>query len=109
MTTSKSSPAVKRMSLDAKAKQRRDAMPAEIPMELFGVEFTLPPIKRLPMDAQERVGNNDVAVFRMVLGDEKVEEMIKAGYEVGDLELILEEWQEYSGVEPGESRASSDS
>jgi hypothetical protein len=105
MTTSKSSPAVKRMSLDAKAKQRRDAMPAEIPMELFGVEF----IKRLPMDAQERVGNNDVAVFRMVLGDEKVEEMIKAGYEVGDLELILEEWQEYSGVEPGESRASSDS
>lgn len=108
MTTSKN-PAVQRTSLDAKAKQRRDALGADIHMELFGVQFTLPHMRSLPMDVQERVGNRDIAVLRIALGDDKVNEMIKAEFKVSDMELIVEEWQERSGVEPGESQASSDS
>lgn len=99
-------PAKQRVSLDAKAKQRRDALAEPTSFELYGVEFTLPSMKTLPFDVQERVGRNDTALFRIVLGDEKVAQMIAAGMTVGDAELIIEEWQERSGVEPGESQAS---
>lgn len=99
-------PAPEVVSLDERARQRRDALPAPTPFELFGVSFTLPPIKSLPMDVQERIAGNDTEMFRLVVGDEKVKEMIAAGFQVTDIELILEEWQERSGVKPGESSAS---
>lgn len=96
------------VSLDALAKQRRDALPDPTTYEMFGVEFTLPPIKSLPFELQERVGdlNDSAGVLKDVLGAEKVREMYKAGYTFGDLELIAEEWQKHSGLEPGESLAS---
>lgn len=95
-------------SLDALAKQRRDALPKPVDYELFGVEFTLPPVKSLPFEMQERVGdlNDSASVLKDVLGADKVREMYRAGYTFGDLELIAEEWQKMSGLEPGESLAS---
>jgi len=99
-------PAPQVVSLDERARQRRDALPEPTPFELFGVSFTLPPIKSLPMDVQERIAGNDIEMFRITVGKEKVEEMIAAGFQVSDIELIIEEWQERSGVKPGESSAS---
>lgn len=95
-------------SLDSLAKQRRDALPKPVEYELFGVEFTLPPIKSLPFELQEKVGdlNDSVGVLKEVLGVDKVKEMYRAGYQFGDIELIAEEWQKMSGLEPGESVAS---
>lgn len=96
------------VSLDSLAKQRRDALPQPTTYELAGVEFTLPPVKALPFELQERVGdlNDSAGVLKDVLGPEKVKEMYKAGFTFGDLELIAAEWQKRSGVEPGESEAS---
>jgi hypothetical protein len=96
------------VSLDALAKQRRDALPSPTTYDLWGVEFTLPPVKALPFELQEKVGdlNDSVGVMKEVLGAAKVKEMYAAGYTFGDLELIAEEWQRRSGLEPGESPAS---
>ena len=95
-------------SLDALAKQRRDAQPEPTTFELFGVEFTLPPMKALPIELQERVGdiNDTIGVLKEVLGVAKIKEMYAAGYQFSDLELIAQEWQKASGLEPGESPAS---
>lgn len=111
MTTTKKPAVHAVVSLDALAKQRRDALPEPTTFELSGVEFTLPPIKGLPFELQEKVGDldNTVGILKEVLGDAKVKEMYAAGYTFGDLELIAVEWQKRSGVEPGESEASSDS
>jgi hypothetical protein len=106
MTTSKATPENKRISLEERLKQRRAALPQEIPFEAFGVEFTFPPMQSLPIDVQERATNRDISVLRLALGDDKVNEMIKADFTVGDMELIVEEWQERSGTTPGESKAS---
>ncbi|MFD7996832.1 hypothetical protein [Streptomyces mexicanus] len=96
------------VSLDSLARQRRDALPQPTTYELFGVEFTLPPIKALPFELQERVGdlNDSAGVLKDVLGADKVKEMYAAGFQFGDIELIAEEWQKRSGIEPGESQAS---
>lgn len=111
MTTSKTAAkngAREVVSLDTLAKQRRDALPEPINYELFGVEFTMPPVKSLPMDLQERIGSleNGYGVMVEALGRAKVNEMVAAGYQLGDLELIAEDWQKRNGVEPGESPAS---
>lgn len=97
------------VSLDSLAKQKRDALPEPTTYELFGVEFTLPPMRALPFELQEKVGdlNDIVGVMKFVLGEPKVREMYAAGYQMTDLELIAEEWQKRSGLEPGESLASS--
>lgn len=99
------------VSLDSLAKQRRDALPEPTTFELAGVEFTLPPMMLLPFEMQERVGdlNNVSGILTDVLGAEKVREMYAAGFTFGDIELIAEEWQKRSGLEPGESQASSSS
>jgi hypothetical protein len=99
------------VDLNSLAQQRRDALPQPTTYNLFGVEFTLPPIKALPFELQERVGDldNTVEVLKDLLGRDKVREMYAAGYTFGDLELIAGEWQKRSGVEPGESSASADS
>ncbi|MFJ4808488.1 hypothetical protein [Streptomyces longwoodensis] len=96
------------VSLDALAKQARDALPKPTSYELFGVQFTMPPIKGLPMDLQERIGSleNGYGVMVEALGREKVNEMVAAGYTLGDLEVIAQDWQKRNGLEPGESPAS---
>ncbi|MEU9310860.1 hypothetical protein [Streptomyces sp. NPDC048256] len=96
------------VDLNSVAKQRRDALPKPTTYNLFDVEFTLPPIKALPFELQERVGDldNTVEVLKDLLGQDKVKEMYAAGFTFGDLELIAQEWQKRSGVEPGESPAS---
>lgn len=96
------------VSLDALAKQRRDALPDPTTYELMGVEFTMPPIKSLPIDVQERIGSmeNGYGLLVEVLGRDKVKEMVGAGYTLGDMELIAEDWQKRNGMEPGESLAS---
>jgi hypothetical protein len=96
------------VDLNALAQQRRDALPQPTTFNLFDVEFTLPPIKSLPFELQERVGDldNTVEVLKDLLGHEKVKEMYAAGFTFGDLELIAQEWQKRSGAEPGESPAS---
>jgi hypothetical protein len=110
-TSKKSAEATEVISLDALAKQRRDALPKPTPYELFGVEFTMPPVKSLPIDLQERIGSleNGYGVMVEALGRDKIKEMVAAGFTLGDLELIAEDWQKRNGVEPGESTASSDS
>lgn len=96
------------VSLDALAKQRRDALPEATVFDLLGVTFELPPMRLLPIDVQERVQGPDdlMGILRTVLGDDKVKEMIAAGFTVLEAELIGEEWQKRSGLEPGESQAS---
>ncbi len=96
------------VDLSSLAQQRRDALPQPTTYNLFDVEFTLPPIKALPFELQERVGDldNTVEVLKDLLGKDKVKEMYAAGFTFGDLELIAQEWQKRSGVEPGESPAS---
>jgi hypothetical protein len=96
------------VSLDALAKQKRDALPEPTTFEMFGVEFTLPPVKGLPFEMQERVGDlsDTVGVLKDILGDAKIKEMYAAGFTFGDLEVIGQEWQKRSGLEPGESAAS---
>ncbi|MEU6661263.1 hypothetical protein [Streptomyces sp. NPDC046821] len=109
MSTSKKATAGREVvSLDALAKQRRDALPDPTTYEMWGVEFTLPPIKALSFELQERVGdlNDSAGVLKEILGEAKIKEMYAAGYQFGDIELIAEEWQKRSGLEPGESEAS---
>ncbi|KOG33284.1 hypothetical protein [Streptomyces resistomycificus] len=109
MTTSKkTTPGRQVVSLDSMAKQKRDALPEPTTFELHGVEFTLPPIRSLPFELQERVGdlNNITGVLKDVLGVDTVQQMYKAGYTFLDIELIGQEWQKRSGVEAGESEAS---
>lgn len=76
MTTKKTG-AREVVSLDSLAQQRRDALPEPAVFELLGVEFTLPPIKAIPFEMQERVGDldNTVAVLKDLLGADKVKEM----------------------------------
>lgn len=109
MTTSKKPDgAIEVVSLDSLAKQRRDALPEPTTFELSGVTFTLPPMRLLPFELQERVGdlNNVSGVLRDILGAEKLREMYDAGYTFLDIELIAQEWQKRSGIEPGELPAS---
>lgn len=110
MTTStKKAGGTEVVSLDSLAKQRRDALPEPTTFELSGVTFTLPPMKALEFELQEKAGGNledVVGVLKAILGAEKIREMYAAGFTFGDLELIGEEWQKRSGVEPGESQAS---
>ena len=75
------------------------------------VQFTLPPMKSLPWELQEKVGdlNDTIGVLEETLGRDKVQEMYRAGYQLGDLEVIALDWQKRSGLESGESRASSNS
>lgn len=113
MATAKKAAAAGRevVSLDSLAKQKRDALPQPTTFELHGVEFTLPPMRSLPFELQERVGNLDdiPGVLKDVLGADTVAAMYKAGFTFLDIELIGEEWQRRSGVEQGESQASADS
>ncbi|MEU7149216.1 hypothetical protein AB0B15_14440 [Streptomyces sp. NPDC045456] len=99
------------VSLDARAKQRREALGEPTTFELKGVEFVLPPFQTLPMDLQERVASREDAlgILRIAAGADIVKDMIGAGYTIDDMELISEEWMARSGVEPGESAASSGS
>lgn len=108
MTTSKKPAGTEVVSLDSLAKQKRDALPEPTTFELHGVEFTLPPMRLLPFEMQERVGdlNNVPGVLRDVLGADKLQEMYAAGYTFLDIELVAQEWQKRSGLEPGESPAS---
>ena len=97
------------VSLDALAKQRRDAQPEPTVFDLHGVEFELPPMKLLPMEMQEQVDggmSNYAGIMKALLGDDVLKAMYAAGYTFDDLELVMEEWQKRSGLEPGESEAS---
>ncbi|MDT7847190.1 hypothetical protein [Streptomyces justiciae] len=107
-TSSKKSVGTEVVELDLIAQQRRDALPKPTNYTLFGVAFTMPPIKSLPMDLQERIGSleNGYGVMVECLGEEKVQEMVDAGYTLGDLEVIAEDWQKRNGLAPGESKAS---
>ncbi|MFF8485156.1 hypothetical protein [Streptomyces antibioticus] len=108
MATAKKNAGRDVVSLDALAKQKRDALPDPVTYELHGVEFTLPPMRLLPFALQERVGNLDdiPGVLKDVLGAETVQRMYDAGFTFVDIEIIGQEWQKHSGVEPGESEAS---
>lgn len=107
-TSSKKNPGTEVVELDLIAQQRRDALPKPTTYSLFGVEFTMPPLKSLPMDLQERVGGfeNGYGIMLEIHGREKITEMTAAGYTLGDMEVIAEDWQKRNGVDPGESKAS---
>ncbi|CAM5604114.1 hypothetical protein [Streptomyces coeruleorubidus] len=109
MATTKKPAGREVVSLDTLAKQKRDALPEPVTFELHGVEFTLEPFNSLPMDVQERMrGPEDyLSILRTALSEEKVKEMIGAGYTLLDLNLVAEEWIRRSGIEPGELGASS--
>ena len=99
------------VSLDALVQQKRDALPEPTDYELFGVEFTLPPMRALPWEVQEKVGdlNDTIGVLAEVLGKDKVKELYGVGIQLGDLEVLALDWQKRSGLESGESPASSPS
>ncbi|GGM04714.1 hypothetical protein GCM10010099_21050 [Streptomyces cinereus] len=108
MTTTKKPVGREVVSLDELAKQKRDALPEPVTFELSGVEFTCPAIKSLPMNLQEKIGSleNGFGLLQETLGKEKVREMTAAGYTLGDMELIAEEWLRRNGIDPGEFQAS---
>lgn len=110
-TSKKSSPGREVVSLDSLVQQKRDALPDPTTYSLFGVEFTLPPMRALPWELQEKVGdlNDTIGVMAEVIGKDKVRELYKEGIQLGDLEVIALDWQKRSGLEPGESPASSSS
>lgn len=110
-TGKKKNPGTERVSLDSLVRQKRDALPDPTPYELFGVEFTLPPMRALPWEIQEKVGdlNDTIGVLAEVLGPDKVKELYGVGIQLGDLEVLALDWQKRSGLEAGESRASSSS
>ncbi|MGW4728846.1 hypothetical protein ACWEQC_06645 [Streptomyces shenzhenensis] len=110
-TSSKKNAGTETVSLDALVQQKRAALPEPTPYELFGVEFTLPPMRGLPWELQEKVGdlNDTMAVIGEVLGKDKVRELYGVGIQLGDLEVLALDWQRRSGLEPGESKASSTS
>ncbi|MEU2780526.1 hypothetical protein [Streptomyces sp. NPDC007110] len=99
------------VSLDSLVQQKRDALPDPTTYELFGVEFTLPPMRALPWEIQEKVGdlNDTIGVLAEVLGPDKVKELYGVGIQLGDLEVLALDWQKRSGLESGESGASSSS
>lgn len=99
------------VSLDALVQQKRDALPDPTTYELFGIQFTLPPMRSLPWDLQERVGdlNDTYGVLQDVLGPDKVKELYGVGITLGDLEVIALDWQKRAGMRPGESQASAGS
>lgn len=99
------------VSLDALVQQKRDALPDPTTYSLMGVEFTLPPMRALPWELQEKVGdlNDTIGVLAEVLGKDTVRELYGVGIQLGDLEVIALDWQKRSGLEPGESPASADS
>lgn len=105
---SQGNPGTEVVSLDALAQQRRDKLPEPVTFELFGIQFTCPPLKSLPFDIQEKVGSleNGYGLMCEALGRDKVKEMTGAGYTLGDMELISEEWMRRNGFESGESVAS---
>ncbi len=111
MSTAKKTPGTEVVSLDSLAKQRADALPEPVTFELKGIQFTCPPIKSLPIDIQERIGSleNGYGLMGEALGRDKVREMTGAGFTIGDMELISQEWMRRNGFEPGESPASSGS
>ena len=90
VTTSKNSAAREVVSLDALAKQKRDALPQPTTYELMGVEFTLPPLMALPFELQAKVGdlNNVAGVMQEIVGQDKLREMYAAGFTFSDIELI---------------------
>lgn len=108
MATTKKPAGREVVSLDALAQQKIDALPDPVTFELLGVELTLPPMRSLPFELQERVGNLDdiPAVLKDILGADKVKDMYAAGFTFLHVELIATEWQKRSGTEPGESEAS---
>ncbi|MFC7906477.1 hypothetical protein [Streptomyces nigra] len=110
-TSKKKNPGTERVSLDSLVQQKRDALPDPTDYELFGVEFTLPPMRALPWEIQEKVGDlsDTIAVMGEVLGPDKVKELYGVGIQLGDLEVLALDWQKRSGLESGESRASSSS
>ncbi|MGI5408734.1 hypothetical protein ACQEV9_18310 [Streptomyces chartreusis] len=99
------------VSLDAQVQQKRDALPEPTSYSLFGVEFTLPPMRALPWELQEKVGdlNDTIGVLAEVLGKDKVRELYGVGIQLGDLEVLALDWQKRSGLDSGESAASSSS
>lgn len=112
VSTSKTkNPGTEAVSLDALVQQKRDALPGPTTYELFGVTFTLPHMKAIKWELQEKVGNlNDtIGVLEEVLGKDKVRELYGVGIELGDLEVIALDWQKRSGLAPGESQASTGS
>ncbi|MFF9043351.1 hypothetical protein [Streptomyces parvulus] len=99
------------VSLDTLVQQKRDALPDPTTYELFGIQFTLPPMRGLPWELQERVGdlNDTFGVLEDVLGKDKVKELYGVGITLGDLEVIALDWQKRAGMRPGESQASAGS
>lgn len=88
------------VSLDMRARQHARSLPGPFRYELKGVTFDLPSLRSLPLAQWERLrgGTDPLAALTCVLGEVKLKEMTAAGFTLGDLEVIVEDWERRSGV-----------
>ncbi|KUO16771.1 hypothetical protein [Streptomyces dysideae] len=88
------------VSLDARARQYARSLPGPFRYELKGVTFALPSPYTLSLTQWRRFhdGSDALAAFQAVLGEPKAREMTAAGFTLGDLAVIVAEWEHRSGV-----------
>lgn len=84
-----------------------------------GRDWTLVPVGRIPKKAMKRMakmaaeGQDNLEymdeMLRAGMGNEQFAEFDELDIAMEDLENLFEDWSDHSGIEPGESSASSDS
>ncbi|MEU1465200.1 hypothetical protein ABZ467_31880 [Streptomyces sp. NPDC005727] len=88
------------VSLDERARQYARSLPGPFRYKLKGLTFALPSPYALSLTQWGRFhdGADALAAFQAVLGEPKVREMTAAGFTLGDLAVIVEDWEYRSGV-----------
>lgn len=97
------------VDLDAEVKRQREALPKPTTFRLLGVAITLPPIQALTLDAQLKFAGDEVGALVSILGADQIERLRGAGAQLSDLLVLVSAWQQASGVDAGESAASTGS
>lgn len=100
---------VQLVDLTPEIQRQRDALPKPTTFSLLGVQITLPPIQALSFETQLRVGNDELGTLISILGDDQAQRLAQAGAQISDLMVLFAAWQKASGLEPGESAASTGS
>ncbi|MDN3261184.1 hypothetical protein QWJ26_15440 [Streptomyces sp. CSDS2] len=88
------------LSLDAHARRHARSLSRPLRYELKNVTFTLPSPRSVPLAVWQRLhdGTDPLTAFQALVGEAKTREMTAAGFTLGDLEVIVEEWEHRGGV-----------
>ncbi|HEY5987002.1 MAG TPA: hypothetical protein VIV12_11600 [Streptosporangiaceae bacterium] len=95
-----------------------EASGKDFTFKLGGVEFVMPALSRLDRKAVKRVaketsGKGEIdsidAMLRIALGDEQWEKFDELPLTLAGVKDLFEAWSDHSGIDVGESSASTDS